>query len=86
MQRGSPLLVVIVVVLGGALLWFLTRAVEVPDILATALGRSADARRVWERLSPGKRRGLAYRVQSAKTDGTRVRRVNEIMESLAASR
>ncbi|MGF1451826.1 MAG: YdeI/OmpD-associated family protein [Opitutales bacterium] len=57
-------------------------AVEVPVELQLALDRSEGARRFREALTPGKRRGLAHRVSSAKTEATRLKRVAEVLESL----
>jgi hypothetical protein len=57
-------------------------AVDTPDDLATALrraGRSAG----WEALTPGKRRGLIYRIDNAKTATARDRRIADVFEGLA---
>ncbi len=53
-------------------------AVEVPDFLEAALKRNATMKELWEQATSGKKRGLAYRVASAKTDATRQKRVDEI--------
>lgn len=58
-------------------------AVEVPAALAQALRRRADARALWEALTPGRRRGLAHRVAQAKRAETVERRVIEVLEFLA---
>ncbi|MEO0987757.1 MAG: YdeI/OmpD-associated family protein [Cyanobacteria bacterium J06639_14] len=57
-------------------------AVEVPDELALALDRDEAASQAWDQLTPGKRRGLAHRVASAKTAPTRSRRLAEVLNSL----
>jgi len=58
-------------------------AVDVPSVLQRALEEDGHAKAMWEKLTPGKRRGLAYRVASAKTQPTQQRRVAELMEKLA---
>lgn len=57
-------------------------AVEVPDALQQALDADAHAMAVWKSLTPGKRRGLAYQVSSAKTLPTQARRVTNVLEKL----
>ncbi|MEO1622138.1 MAG: YdeI/OmpD-associated family protein [Cyanobacteria bacterium J06632_3] len=57
-------------------------AVDVPDVLRVALEQDPHAMAVWKKLSPGKRRGFAYRVGSAKRLPTQQRRVAEVMEKL----
>ncbi len=56
--------------------------VEVPEELRLELKRRPDARARWATLSPGAQRGLSYRVDSAKSDDTRLRRAAEIAASL----
>jgi hypothetical protein len=58
-------------------------AVAVPDALAAALEADSAAQAAFATLSPGRRRGLAHRVASAKTPATMARRVAEVMASLA---
>jgi hypothetical protein len=53
--------------------------VDVPDALRLAIAANAAATRVWEALTPGKRRGLAYRVQSARSDAVRQKRIDEVL-------
>ncbi|MEL7460411.1 MAG: YdeI/OmpD-associated family protein [Pseudomonadota bacterium] len=53
--------------------------VDVPPELAEALADDADIAETWAALTPGKQRGFAYRVASAKTVPTRVRRVEEVI-------
>ncbi|MEL6939842.1 MAG: YdeI/OmpD-associated family protein [Cyanobacteria bacterium J06598_1] len=57
-------------------------AVNVPEALRLALEQDAHAMAIWEKLSAGKRRGFAYRVSSAKTSPTQVRRASEVLETL----
>ena len=45
--------------------------VDLGDELAAALAADADAREVWESMTPGTRRALAYTVTSARRVGTR---------------
>ena len=53
-------------------------AVEVPEYLSDALEKHPTERALWNAATPGKKRGLAYRVASAKTDATRQKRVDEV--------
>ena len=57
-------------------------AVSVPDELSLALRHNQDAQTIWESLTPGKQRGLAYRVSSARTALTRSKRVIEVISTL----
>lgn len=57
-------------------------AVDVPLELQHALQANPDAAAKWDALTPGKRRGLAYRVASAKREKTKSRRVEEVLEEL----
>ncbi len=52
--------------------------VELPEALARALQRDADLMARWTALTPGKQRGFAYRVASAKTAKTIEKRVGEV--------
>lgn len=54
-------------------------AVDVPEALADALARDADAAGAWEGLTPGRRRALAYLVGTARTGPTRDRRVATVL-------
>lgn len=56
--------------------------VDVPDELAEAIRKNAKARKAWAALSPGKQRGLAHMVASAKRDETRLARVEQVMAVL----
>lgn len=52
--------------------------VDLPDALAGALEADPQLMRLWAALTPGKQRGFAYRVASAKTDATIHKRVDEV--------
>ncbi len=56
--------------------------VDVPDALELAIASSPAAAKVWEALTPGKKRALAHHVGSAKTDATRARRVAQALAAL----
>jgi hypothetical protein len=56
-------------------------SVVVPDDVASALA-AAGLRSPWDSLSPGKRRGLLYRVDSARTEPTRQRRIRELCDAV----
>ena len=57
-------------------------AVDVPRELSHALNTHEKANAVWNRLTPGKRRGFAFRVNSAKRRETRENRVEEVIDQL----
>ena len=57
-------------------------AVEVPKELEFALNADDRARRIWESITAGRKRGFAHRVSSAKRTETRENRVEEVIESL----
>lgn len=57
-------------------------AVNVPRELEFALNANDRARRIWDSISAGKKRGFAHRVSSAKRSETRENRVDEVIESL----
>lgn len=57
-------------------------AVEIPPELLHALNVNSRANEIWGKLTPGKRRGFAYRVNSAKRSETRQNRVDEVIEKL----
>lgn len=57
--------------------------VEVPSDVISAL-RSHGLSEVWEALTPGKRRGLLYKVESAKRAETRQKRIGALMDALRA--
>ncbi|MGJ3231657.1 MAG: YdeI/OmpD-associated family protein [Oceanicaulis sp.] len=57
-------------------------AVELPELLETALDRDAAARAGWETLSPGRRRGVAHMIATAKRAATKEARLAMILASL----
>lgn len=56
-------------------------AVEVPRDVQTAL-RSGGALEAWEALTPGKRRGLLHRIETAKRAETRAARIVALIRDL----
>ncbi len=61
-------------------------AVDLPPALEEAFRGDSAMRALWEGLTPGKQRGLAYRVASAKTPATRAKRVAEVFEIIEGKR
>ncbi len=61
-------------------------AVDVPAALEDALDGDARMRDLWDTQTPGKRRALAYRVASAKTEATQTKRVAEVFDILDGKR
>ena len=57
-------------------------AVNVPEELQAALDADLKALEKWNALTPGKRRGFAFRVASAKRADTKRRRVEEILNQI----
>lgn len=53
-----------------------------PDVSAALM--AAGVADVWEGLTPGKRRGLLYKVDTAKTAATRAKRIAALMAELGA--
>jgi hypothetical protein len=58
-------------------------AVDLPPDLAAAL-RRAGLTDTWEALSPGRRRGLLYRIDSARKAATRDKRIAALVADLGA--
>lgn len=58
------------------------RTVEVPPALADALAADPDAARAWATLSVSRQRAHALSVEGAKTDATRTRRVQKVLDEL----
>ncbi|MEN0087824.1 MAG: YdeI/OmpD-associated family protein [Pseudomonadota bacterium] len=56
--------------------------VDVPSILSEALAEEPDLEDAWRALTPGKRRGLAYRIAQAKTEPTKHKRLDELRMQL----
>ena len=61
-------------------------AVEIPPALQAALSADRRMSALWNSQTPGKRRGLAYRVASAKTAKTQSKRVAEVFDILEGKR
>jgi hypothetical protein len=57
-------------------------AVEIPHLLDTALNQDAAARAGWEALTPGRRRGVAHMIASAKREATQTARLTRILAAL----
>ncbi|MEM6667383.1 MAG: YdeI/OmpD-associated family protein [Pseudomonadota bacterium] len=57
-------------------------AVVVPPELIGALAEDDNASDLWDELTPGKQRGYAYHVSSAKTEPTRVKRAARVVADL----
>jgi len=55
--------------------------VDVPEDVLAAL-RAARVVSKWNALSPGKQRGLLYKIDTAKTAATRKRRIEALVEGL----
>ncbi len=55
--------------------------VDLPDDIAAAL-RAANATSAWESLTAGKRRGLLYHIDTAKTAPTRAKRLAALIATL----
>ncbi|MDP3197573.1 YdeI/OmpD-associated family protein [Tabrizicola sp.] len=53
-----------------------------PDPDVEAALRSGGVLEAWEALTPGKRRGLLYQIATAKTDTTRQKRIQRLVEDL----
>lgn len=54
-----------------------------PDILAGLHHHNATTQ--WDRLTAGNRRGLIYKISTAKTDATRAKRIAALVSSLLAA-
>ncbi|MEM1364359.1 MAG: YdeI/OmpD-associated family protein [Pseudomonadota bacterium] len=52
--------------------------VDIPPALADALAEEPDLQEAWQALTPGKQRGLAYRISQAKTEPTQIKRLDEL--------
>ena len=57
--------------------------IEVPDDLREALAASPRAQAMWDVLTRTNRYAVLYRVQEAKREETRARRINQYVEMLA---
>lgn len=56
--------------------------VEVPDELILALRRNPRAQAAWNRLTPGRQRGMVHRVNTAKREETREKRILSLLDDL----
>jgi hypothetical protein len=56
--------------------------VALPEALEQALREAGESLALWEALTPGKRRGLAHLIESAKGQATRTRRAAEALDIL----
>ena len=57
-------------------------AVNVPEELEQALESDTKATEMWDLLTPGKKRGFAHRVSSAKRSSTRRKRAADIIDEI----
>jgi hypothetical protein len=60
-------------------------AVDVPEALQNCLKTDRKLRAAWEGLTPGKQRGMAYQVATAKTAATIEKRIEKIKSMLLGS-
>jgi len=56
--------------------------VDVPQALLGVINNNSKIKKRWDQLTPGRRRGLAYRVQSAKTLPTQNKRIAEVLSEI----
>ncbi|MEO0497604.1 MAG: YdeI/OmpD-associated family protein [Pseudomonadota bacterium] len=56
--------------------------VDIPPVLVDALADEPDLNKAWRALTPGRQRGLAYRIAQAKTEPTRMKRLDELRMEL----
>jgi hypothetical protein len=61
-------------------------SVELPAELREALAASAKRRRLWDALTPGRKRGLCHFVSSAKQAATRSKRIALLFEELESGK
>ena len=61
-------------------------AVDVPITLTHALQENPDMQVLWDRLTPGKQRGLAYLVANAKTAPTIAKRIAQVFDMMTGKR
>jgi len=59
-------------------------AVDIPEVLQIALTDNEDFAERWAALTPGKQRGYAYRIGTAKRPETQEKRIIELMDELSA--
>ncbi len=56
--------------------------VDIPDLLQDELNRDEDLRNAWTKLTPGRQRGFAHLIHSAKSHKTRERRLFEVIDRI----
>jgi len=61
-------------------------AVDMPEALSKALDADAEIAALWSQQTAGKRRGLAFRVLSAKSVDTQGKRIAEVFDILTGRR
>lgn len=57
-------------------------AVDTPNPLRRAFTTNSSAQQAWDSLTAGKKRALAHRINSAKTEATTNKRVKEVLSTL----
>lgn len=61
-------------------------AVDVPPALQAALSGDSGMQTIWDGLTAGKQRSLAYRVASAKREATQAKRIAEVFDIMTGKR
>jgi Bacteriocin-protection, YdeI or OmpD-Associated/Domain of unknown function (DUF1905) len=61
------------------------RTVEVPPALQTALNKNKTAKQSFEKLSPSKQKAIVLSITEAKTEETKMKRVEKAIAELTAS-
>jgi hypothetical protein len=61
-------------------------AVDVPEALTQAMEDDPELAALWDAQTPGKQRGLAYRVATAKTPITQAKRIAEVRDVITGLR
>jgi Bacteriocin-protection, YdeI or OmpD-Associated/Domain of unknown function (DUF1905) len=56
--------------------------VEIPEILAKALALDKDLMERWQRLTPGRRRGLTHAIHAARSQTARQKRLLQLIETV----
>lgn len=59
------------------------RIVELPAELQIALNKNQTARSAFEKLSPGRKKAIAFSITEAKTEETRTKRIEKAINDLA---
>jgi hypothetical protein len=58
------------------------RTVDIPEDLQKALDKNKTAKTNFEKLAPGKKKTIVLSISEAKTEATKMRRIEKAMESL----